>query len=174
MTFVAVRLISFRLLLPQDDARNLVVDHHRRRQRQPVTLAGEPPAAEDQALTAGDAEFVRSWREKLLAQALEALAAQEHGQSLAAVLQARIENPATTAGQLAQRLAGELGQSIDDGWIRKRLHYARKRFAALLIELVQATLDEPSLEDVTQELIDLELYERCREALTNRAAVSDQ
>jgi hypothetical protein len=62
-------------------------------------------------------------------------------------------------------LSVPLGKTVDAGWVRKQLHFARQRFAALLIEAVKQTLDAPTHDGVVQELIDLELYEYCRDLL---------
>jgi RNA polymerase sigma-70 factor (ECF subfamily) len=147
--------------------RHLVVDYHGSRQRQPRPLPAADLLATDPAEPDAAGPFERAWRERLLARAFDSLAAEEQvsGRPWWTVLRARTEFPDETAEQLASRLSAPLGKTVDAGWVRKQLHLARQRFAALLIDAVRQTLDVPSPDVVVQELIDLELYEYCRDYL---------
>jgi len=147
--------------------RHLVVDYHRSRQRQPRPLPAEDLVETDSSELYGEGPFERAWRDRLLARAFDRLASEEKssGRPWWTVLRARTEFPDETAEQLATRLSALLGKTVDAGWVRKQLHFARQRFAALLIDAVRRTLDVPSPDAVVQELIDLELYEYCRDYL---------
>jgi hypothetical protein len=45
------------------------------------------------------------------------------------------------------------------------LHRAREKFAEILVDEVLHTLAEPTLQDLEQELIDVDLHEFCSPAL---------
>ena len=42
------------------------------------------------------------------------------------------------------------------------LHRARKRFAAILLDLIKESIDDPSPEDIEMELIELGLHHFCK------------
>ena len=48
------------------------------------------------------------------------------------------------------------------------LHRAREQFANLLLDEVEQSLDDPSHDDLEEELIELQLIEYCRDALADR------
>jgi RNA polymerase sigma-70 factor (ECF subfamily) len=132
---------------------NLANDHKRRRAKGPLPLTADVAApstgAED------DAAFVASWRSTLLDRAWEALA-KAQPVSHAALLH-RSQDPDLPARDLAQELTRRFDREFTVGNIRVILHRARALFADLLREEVKNSLDNPSAEDVRQELRALRL-----------------
>jgi RNA polymerase sigma-70 factor (ECF subfamily) len=145
---------------------NLVRDYERRRRAQPRPLDVEP-AARDTAPFDSDQEFLRIWRDELLARALDALAAYEQstGQPLHTVLRFRMAHPDARSAEMAQQLSGQSGRSFTAVGVRKRLQLARKKFAELLVEEVRQSLDNPTENDLEQELLEVGLLEHCRSLL---------
>jgi RNA polymerase sigma factor (sigma-70 family) len=143
----------------------LVTDYHRERQRQPRALtpdAPEPAAPEaDEASSARN--FLSSWREELLERTWSALAAASPAGH--AVLRLRVECPELTSAQLAERLAGRLGNPVTAAWVRKTLQRAHDRYADLLLEEVAHSLAEVTPQALRQELEELDLLRYCRAAL---------
>ena len=70
--------------------------------------------------------------------------------------------------ELAAGLSQKLGKPINAGAVRVLLHRAREAFAELLLADVMESLDDGSLDEAEQELIDLDLLEYCRPALDRR------
>jgi RNA polymerase sigma factor (sigma-70 family) len=154
---------------------HLMIDHHRARRAQasPLEVVGEPADLET-SIADLDAGFAESWREELLARAWAALARHQErtGRPLFAVLRARVAEPDLDSAGLAERLSARLGKSVDAGWVRVNLHRARDQFIDLLLAEVAATLTDRSSEALVEELIELELYERCRATLRRRGIAS--
>lgn len=149
---------------------NLVIDRQRRRQRDVLLRAeGEfDPAQPDAA--AQEAEFTAVWRSQLLTRAGDALAEQdrESRNCLFTVLRFRAEHPEMRSAEMAAELSYSLGKPVDAGWVRKRLHYAREKFAELLLDEIVVSLEVASIDEIEQEALDLGLLEYCREALRRR------
>jgi RNA polymerase sigma-70 factor (ECF subfamily) len=151
---------------------HLIVDHHRRRQRQPGPLPADSadlPAATPDALQS-DQEFLTRWREELLNRAWEALADVEGrtGQLYHSVLRRRAEQPGVTAAGMAAELQDRLGRPFTEAGVRQTLHRARQKFADLLLEEVARSLETSAPDRLEQELIDLGLLVYCRPALDRR------
>jgi RNA polymerase sigma factor (sigma-70 family) len=154
---------------------NLVNDYQSQRRKRPLPLQNgqaepavvdEPPASDD--------EFVSSWREEMLARTWELLeeAQRQGGQPYYSVLRFRVQNPEASSAEMAARLSAELHaeRPLTDAAARKLLQRARERFADLLVDEVAATLNDPSIEDLEQELIHLDLLHYCRSAIDRRRA----
>jgi RNA polymerase sigma-70 factor (ECF subfamily) len=148
---------------------HLVSDHHRRRARDGPLIADVPERSDPSEGPPGE-EFLRDWREELLARAWEALEQIERqtGQPFHAVLRLRADQPDLGSAQLAEILTSRLGRPVGDAWVRQTLHRAREKFVDLLLTEVAQTLDRPGADDLERELIDLDLYEYCRPALQSR------
>jgi len=147
---------------------NLVTDFQRRHRFEPQPLgtldpvaAGEPPADSGQ-------EFQNIWRDELLASSLRILeeSDRQSGQHLFTVLRHRMDNPDLRSEDLAGRLTEIVGKEVTANWVRKRLHFAREKFSQILLDEVRRSLDNPSDQDVEQELVEVGLFEYCRSALT--------
>lgn len=149
---------------------HLIADYHRRQRVQPVPLPAEasgPAAAEPSPEDLFDRDFRDSWRAALLARAWDALARiqQETGQPFHTVLRFRIEHPDLRSRQMAEELGAQLKQPVSADWVRQTLHRGRDKFADLLLADVADTLQNPTAEELQNELVDLGLLTYCEPAL---------
>jgi RNA polymerase sigma-70 factor (ECF subfamily) len=148
---------------------HLIADYHRRQQRQPQPLPENARTISTTAQPAADfdRQFLTSWRDQLLADAWESLdrIQQESGQQYYSVLRFRAQYPEARSAAMAEKLSGQLGKPVTADWVRQMLHRAREKFADLLVRAIMETLEQPTVEDVEQELSDLGLLEYCRNAL---------
>jgi RNA polymerase sigma-70 factor (ECF subfamily) len=69
---------------------------------------------------------------------------------------------------MAQRLTEQMGRPLTAAGVRQGLHRAREKFADLLLDEVAQSLDSPTIDNIEQELIELELLDYCRPALKRR------
>jgi RNA polymerase sigma-70 factor (ECF subfamily) len=150
---------------------HLVADYCKQRRRWPWPLPDDRAAlvaAPDN--TESDRHFDESWRDELLARAWGALADLEAttGQPFYTVLRLRAEHPEIRSPQLAEELAARLGRPISPASVRQTLHRAREKFAALLLDEVTHSLNDPTVDQVQQELAELGLLEYCRPAVAER------
>ena len=151
--------------------RNLLRDYHRRTKARPVTLpAGFPEPAGPGDDDDPDEPFLRSWRSDLQDRARAELAAhqQRTGQPYYDVLRFRMNHPEITSAQMADRLSLQLGRSIKDNCVRQLLHRARAKYVDLLLDELAASLQQPTAEQIEQELIVLGLLDYCRAGLRRR------
>jgi RNA polymerase sigma-70 factor (ECF subfamily) len=152
---------------------HLIVDHYRqqRHRSQPLPESSSGLPATDPAADTSDAAFLDQWRQEVLDQTWEALAAFEGrtGQRYYTVLRWRAENPEEPAARLAERLQSEQGRSISEAGIRQTLRRAREKFADLLLQEVAQSLETNDPDRVEQELIDLGLHTYCKPALDRLA-----
>ncbi|MGE0529178.1 MAG: RNA polymerase sigma factor, partial [Bdellovibrionales bacterium] len=144
---------------------HLIADFYRNKTRQPGPLPqAEIAGAEEESWApASELEYYTSWRGELLNRAWLGLEAfeKETGQPLHTVLRCRTDHPNMQSPQLATHLTTLLGMPITAGWVRKRIHFARRKFTELLTQEVCATLDSPTPELIKQELGELGLLEYC-------------
>ena len=145
---------------------HLIVDFQRRKHKQMQDLP-EDPAAEEASVIASDREFLDVWRGELMARAWEALQTedQQTGQQLYAVLRFRTDHPEMRSPEMAEHFSRELNKPISPEWVRKRLHYARDKFADLLVAEVARGLQDASPDRIEEELLALGLFEHCRDAV---------
>jgi DNA-directed RNA polymerase specialized sigma24 family protein len=148
---------------------HLVADYHKGRKRLPRPL---PPENPKPAVTCEpDAEqeqaFLARWRGELLARTWAALAAADeaNGQSFYAVLRLRVTHPELHSDEIAEQLSRPLGRPLTAAGVRKTLERARDRFADLLLDEIARALSNPTVDNLEEELIDLNLLECCRPAL---------
>jgi hypothetical protein len=153
--------------------RHLAIDHWRRQKKEkdkgPRPLE-EGTAGIEQATTEPsdtDPAFLHAWREELLAKTWKALAQfeKETGKPYHTVLSARIDRPELHSAQLAQHLGERHGKTFTELGVRQTLYRARKHFAGLLVEEVNASLASADPHLLEQELIELGLLDYCRLAL---------
>jgi DNA-directed RNA polymerase specialized sigma24 family protein len=147
---------------------HLIVDHRRKQARRTGSLGDEPPAPAPEP-DASDEAFTAGWRAEILARAWAVLERHERetGQPLHMVLKYRADHPDERSPDMAGHLSAALGRAVDAGWVRKRLHLARERFAGAVVADVAGTVDPVTPDAIAQELIDLGLLDYCREALTH-------
>jgi RNA polymerase sigma-70 factor (ECF subfamily) len=148
---------------------HLVAEYYR---RQAVLAKRLPADGADLADTTAESEerdrqFVESWRDELLARTWESLARiqNETGQPLHAVMSFRIQHPELRSHQMAEQLTAQLGHPVTADWVRQTLHRGRERFADLLLSEVADTLQDPSADNLEEELADLGLLSHCQTAL---------
>jgi RNA polymerase sigma-70 factor (ECF subfamily) len=149
---------------------HLVIDAQRRQRRQALPLVeGLEPAAELSEVES-DMQLVQAWRGELMARTWERLEGldKDNNQHLYLVLRFRRDHPEVRSPAMAEQLSPILGKQVSAEWIRKRLLLARERFADLLLEEVVRSLEQPTEEELEQELIVLELFEYCKLALQRR------
>jgi RNA polymerase sigma-70 factor (ECF subfamily) len=153
---------------------HLVVDHHRRRQRQPQPLAPEQPepAAGEPVELESEREFLAIWRAELMNRTWQALeqVERETGQPMYTVLRFRIDYPDLQSPEMAVRLAARVHRDVSPQWVRKWLARGREKFSDLLIREVERSLENPTEENLTEELVDLGLMDYCLAALKRWAA----
>jgi RNA polymerase sigma-70 factor (ECF subfamily) len=152
---------------------NMVMDYHRRKKRdgkvQPLHLdPGEHDVPTDDE---GDS-FKPIFAQELLNQAWKVLREHEKatGQLHYSVLRFQADHPEVRAPVMAEQLSESLGKPLSPDAVRQALHRAREKFATLLLEEVERSLQNPSLEELEEELIDLQLLIYCKRALDKRRA----
>jgi DNA-directed RNA polymerase specialized sigma24 family protein len=154
---------------------HMVIDYYRNRAREPLRRINFDPAEHDVIDPnegEGDRDFSPIWRQELLNQAWKALQTleQRSGQPHYTVLRCQSDNPDLKGPQLAERLSAKLGKPFSHDGVRAALHRARAKFAALLLEEVERTMDSPTLDKLEEELIDQQLLPYCKKALEERRA----
>jgi RNA polymerase sigma-70 factor (ECF subfamily) len=150
---------------------HLIADYRNEQRKQPRPLPEDSalmPAAVDGAES--DRDFLTSWCDELLARAWEALAEHERntGQPFYTVLRYRADHPKFRAPQLAEQLGQQLGKSLTSAGIRQTLHRAREKFGALLLDEVIHSLEDPTTEQLEEELAELGLLNYCGPVLQKR------
>jgi RNA polymerase sigma-70 factor (ECF subfamily) len=77
----------------------------------------------------------------------------------------RAEKADLRSTALAAELSVKLNKPISSDGVRQTLHRAREKFAEILLAEVAQTLVSPTLHDLEQELIDVDLHQYCQPAL---------
>jgi RNA polymerase sigma factor (sigma-70 family) len=150
----------------------LVQDHYRGKGAQarqlPMDSDVQIPAPDEGA--AADQAFRESWRQELLARAWRALeeVQREAGQPFHDVMKLRVDRPELSSAQLAEALGQKVGKPYTPGALRQLLHRSRERFAELLLEDVQQSLEGAGMDRVEEELADLQLLKYCQELIDKR------
>jgi DNA-directed RNA polymerase specialized sigma24 family protein len=143
----------------------LIKDHYQRK-RPAVSLdANTPePAAAEAGLADFDQQFIESWRRDLLERAWNSLdeLQKSTGQPYHTVLRSKVDNPDLPSHELASKLSTALKRPITAGAVRHALGRARRKYIGYVITEVRAGLDQPTQEDLIEELSDLNLLHYCR------------
>src|SRR5262249_17858210 len=112
------------------------------------------------------------WRAQVLERAWEQLAAIEKksGKPYHTLLRARGEDPdgEVSSAQMAGQLSARLGRKFTADGVRKALQRGRGKFAQLPMEEVAQSLQDPTEQQLEQELRDLGLLAYCRPVLEKR------
>jgi RNA polymerase sigma-70 factor (ECF subfamily) len=147
---------------------NLVNDYYRRR-RPNVSMdeVFREPVTEDSDLPAFEVQFVESWKKDLLERAWRSLLDLEQKTNLPyyTVLRMRVDHPDLRSRKLAEELSPVLGRTVTAGAFRQAVQRARHKYVRFLIQEVKDSLQDPSPENVEEELGDLGLLEFCRSYL---------
>ena len=144
-----------------------MIDYYRRAQRDVRFGSGqevEDIGAESIQTDSLDNNFTLAWRSSLLETAwnrLQRLQLQT-SKPYYLVLRARVDHPEMTTRQLYDHLQTASDGMPKESSFRVFLHRARKRFAAILLDLIKESIDDPSLEDIEMELIELGLHHFCK------------
>ena len=151
---------------------HLVADHYRKRKKEPKALEPDHPEPAEEAPSHDDVdrELRTSWRDELLARAwteLEVIEKQT-GRPLYTVLRFRAENSKCPSAKMAEELAPRLGKALNADAVRQTLHRARDKFAELVLDEVVHSLDQPTADQLEEELVELGLLEYCKPALERR------
>jgi RNA polymerase sigma-70 factor (ECF subfamily) len=148
---------------------HLIVDYQRRLKAGPRALPPDDcgPAQPEDSMLTSDAQFLESWREQLLSQAWGALAGfdRRHGSRYYEVLRFRAENRELTSAEMAEQLSVKLDKAVSADWVRQTLRRAREQFADLLLEELSHSIENPTRDRLTEELVDLRLLTYCQHAL---------
>ena len=148
---------------------HLLADQHQKRKRQPQGWHSELPEPADFATSTPESEaaFQAEWRAELLADTWAKLETEEQasGQPWHTVLVHRRDHPKERSEEMATSLGLKLGKSLTAAGVRQHLHRARERFADILLDQVAYSLQEPTVEALHDELIDLNLVQYCEPAL---------
>ena len=151
---------------------HLIIDHHKRRKQQPAHMGAghEPAAAPGPDSPESEQMFLSAWRDELMNLTWLALERfeRESGQPYHTMLRHRSDNPLLSSGELADQVGNRLGKQYSIDAVRQVLHRAREKFAQLLLNEVEQSIERVSRDRVEQELIDLGLLTYCRRALDLR------
>lgn len=136
--------------------RNAALSHLRR--RRPTCHGGaalsQLPADPTQALA--EQEWLAEWQRCVLDRALQALDSHQRrspGNLFYTVVRLSLDHPRDDSTALAARASALLGRPFRADAFRKQLSRARRFFAELLVQEVVQTLEEPTPEDVEEELV---------------------
>jgi RNA polymerase sigma-70 factor (ECF subfamily) len=156
---------------------HLIADYRKQKGTWPGPLPADGAAlAANPDDEESDRQFQESWCDELLARAWATLAEFDTtpGQSLYAVLRCRADHPEMRSPAMAELLAAQLGRPFTAAGVRQALHRAREKFAALLLDEVKNAMEDPTTEQLVQELVDLGLLDYCRPALERRDRMKDE
>lgn len=150
----------------------MAIDHFRRRKREWSRRGSHEQLVDELAKQTTEAEFERNWTAELLQHALAGLKSMEEqsGQPYHTILRLQMEDEKRSAQQTAEYLNETLRprHPYSEPGVRKILQRARERFADLLIQEVELSLQTSDLDEVEAELSDLGLLVYCRKAVARR------
>jgi Fe-S cluster assembly scaffold protein SufB len=111
-----------------------------------------------------------SWRDELLSRVWQGLSEIEKttGKAYDTVLRVRVDHPEARSPRAGRSRRAAAGQTHDRGAVRVLLHRAREQFGELLLDEVAQSLTSPTIDALEQELIDLDLWQYCRDQLQSR------
>ena len=152
---------------------NLINDNYRRK-RATVSLddRGPQPAAADAGIADFEEQFAESWRKDLLERAWQSVEELEKntGQPYHTVLRTKVSQPDLTSDKLADQLSATLRKSYTARVARQVLQRSRQKFVEYLLTEVLASLDNPTRDDLEQELRELNLLRYVSPFLRRRHA----
>ncbi|HEU5117332.1 MAG TPA: sigma factor [Isosphaeraceae bacterium] len=145
---------------------NLVNDFWRRRRRTrhvPLDSGFIEPEAPSDPEPFDDRDFTAACRRELQEHAWIRLKQHERqtGKPFYTLLRHKVLHRDCRSYQMAEQFSSLLGQSASANKVRKLLHQARALYSELLLNGVVATISDPSVEALEEELIDLDLKKYC-------------
>jgi hypothetical protein len=150
--------------------RNAALNYLRRnRSTRSVAFGALHDAASQGAGVAADRTWDAEWRRCLFDRArrsLEKLQQRSPGNLFHTVLNMVVENPLERSEDLAARTSALIGRPLQAAAFRKQVSRARRMLAKLLVKAVAQTLDNPTPEQIEEELIDLALWAYIRDYLS--------
>jgi RNA polymerase sigma-70 factor (ECF subfamily) len=155
-------------------ARNLALDYWkreaRRKKKGPRALPAAKflqPGAAPEAGAEIDAAFARAWRHSLLVRAWKGLARlqKQIGSPYFTLLRYKSAHPEMRSAQIAKQLGAKLGRKLSPAGVRQALLRAREKFADYLVLEVARSLPASRPDEIERELLELGLFEYCKEAL---------
>ena len=149
---------------------NLINDYYRKRPKRVVNSRVEDLAVDDAGLAQFEQQFLESWRKDLLDRAWTSLSELEKnsGQPYHTVLRSRVDHPDLPSPELAKQLSTTLGRPLTAGAVRQALQRSRRKYVDYLLTEVLVSLNQPTQEDLEEELSDLNLLDYCRPYLRRR------
>lgn len=147
---------------------HLIVDFQTRKSKQPLHLESHAePATTETSATEHEQQFVQSCRDDLLDYAWRELEEYQSKteQPYYDVLRMRAEKTDLRSQDLSALLTDKWGRPFTAAGTRQLLHRARQKFAEFLCEQVYMQIENPTPEELAQELIDLGLWSYCRAVL---------
>lgn len=156
-------------------ALNNLISNYRGREaseadKKPLDHAEEVPSAE--APLDLDREFLANWRQALLDRAWEGLSALEQPGSppYHTALRLKYEKGDLSSAQLAEVLNQRLQprEPYTETSLRKLVQRARDLFTDLLLDEISRSMNNPSLDELEQEVIDLGFQAYCKRGLERR------
>ena len=153
---------------------HLVTDHYRQLQGRPHSLQGDviDPHADAPGSATNSDQFIASWRDELIDRSWKALAPSQP--QYHALLMLHVRQPGISARELASRLSDEWQRPISAANARVMLHRARQRFAELLVQEVEYSLENPTPAELAAELRALRLWSLCEPVLPSQAEAGQQ
>src|SRR5262249_10448947 len=137
----------------------------RTRAPKPADSASLQAALRDKTHVAADQAWAAEWRRCLLDRACRALEKHQGrspGNLFHTVLSMLADNPLDDTKTLAARTAALVGRPLRAEAFRKQVSRARYMLARLIVKEVAQTLDDPTPEQIKEELMALALWEYIR------------
>ncbi len=147
---------------------NMVMDHYRKQARERGKAAPLPTDVAAADTPEREDGFSSIFAQELLNQAWKGLEAADRGGLQYQVLRHQADHPELKAPQVAAQLGARLGKELTPENVRQALHRAREKFAALLLEEVERSLENPTPDELERELVELHLLSYCKKALEKR------
>ena len=141
---------------------NLIKDHYNLKARSPRSfrLEQHEQAVEDSFIDVEHNVMMRHLRDEILGRCWNELQAYEIAKKKPyhSLLNYKLQHEGCSSREIAEALAEALGGPKTDLQIRKLVFRARRRFAHLIIDAVEQTLDQPGFAALEEEIIALDLH----------------
>lgn len=130
-------------------------------------LLFDPPAQEPRE-EPEDPDFAQAFRTDLMDRAWSSM--REKHPVLHAVLLAHVRDAEITSQQVADEIVHRLGRKCTANHARVMLHRARAKFVDFLLDEVEQSIPNCTLDELSAELRELNLFKLCEPALSRRVA----